>query len=61
MPIRTVRLGQDGIHKSSHLGVRHGGEDTAYLARFPELSRQDAPWSSNRPRKRRSPFLRLLH
>ncbi|MBU9133435.1 LysR family transcriptional regulator [Burkholderia multivorans] len=40
MPIRTVRLGQGGIHKSIHLGVRRGEEHTAYIAGFLELARQ---------------------
>ncbi|MEM5346264.1 LysR family transcriptional regulator [Paraburkholderia azotifigens] len=40
MPIRTVRLGQAGIHKSIHLGVRRGEEGIAYIAGFLALARQ---------------------
>ncbi|AKM45274.1 LysR family transcriptional regulator [Burkholderia contaminans] len=40
MPIRAVRLGRDGIHKSIHLGLRRGEEDVAYIAGFLALARQ---------------------
>ncbi len=38
--IRTVRLGEQGIHKQIHLGVRRGDEEIAYIAGFFDLARQ---------------------
>lgn len=38
LPIRTCRLGQDGIDKALHLGVRRGEEDTDYIAGFLRLA-----------------------
>ncbi|MBN3785374.1 LysR family transcriptional regulator [Burkholderia sp. Ac-20353] len=40
LPIRTVRLGEHGLHKHINLGVRRGEESTAYIAGFLELARQ---------------------
>jgi LysR family transcriptional regulator, regulator for metE and metH len=38
LPIRTVRLGAEGISKSIHVGVRKGEEDVEYIAGFLELA-----------------------
>jgi LysR family transcriptional regulator, regulator for metE and metH len=38
--IRTVRLGEQGIHKQIHLGVRRGDEEIAYIAGFFDLARR---------------------
>lgn len=40
LPIRTVRLGRDGIGKSIHLGVRRGEERVEYIAGFLALARE---------------------
>lgn len=40
LPIRTVRLGPDGIGKSIHLGVRRGEEEVEYIAGFLALARE---------------------
>ena len=40
LPIRTVRLGTEGIGKSIHLGIRRGEEGVDYIAGFVALARQ---------------------
>ena len=40
LPIRTVRLGPDGIGKSIHLGVRRGEDAVDYIAGFLALARE---------------------
>ncbi|MGA1855500.1 LysR family transcriptional regulator [Azospirillum sp. 11R-A] len=40
LPVRTLRLGDDGIGKSIHLGVRHGEETVDYIAGFLDLARE---------------------
>lgn len=40
LPIRTVRLGPDGIGKSIHLGSRRGEEGAEYIAAFLALARE---------------------
>ncbi|MBP2310943.1 LysR family transcriptional regulator [Azospirillum soli] len=40
LPIRTVRLGPDGIGKSIHLGVRRGEEGVEHIAGFLALARE---------------------
>jgi LysR family transcriptional regulator, regulator for metE and metH len=40
LPIRTVRLGAEGISKSIHVGVRKGEEDVGYIAGFLELAQE---------------------
>jgi LysR family transcriptional regulator for metE and metH len=40
LPIRTVRLGPDGIGKSIHLGVRRGEEGEEYIAGFLALAQE---------------------
>ncbi|WP_247887173.1 LysR substrate-binding domain-containing protein [Azospirillum sp. SYSU D00513] len=40
LPLRTVRLGPDGIGKSIHLGVRRGEEAVDYIAGFLALARE---------------------
>ncbi len=40
LPIRTVRLGPDGIGKSIHLGIRRGEEGVEYMAGFLALARE---------------------
>ncbi|WP_431855186.1 LysR family transcriptional regulator [Azospirillum sp.] len=40
LPIRTVRLGPDGIGKSIHLGIRRGEEAVDYMAGFLALARE---------------------
>lgn len=40
LPLRPVRLGEVGIHKSIHLGLRQGDEATDYVAGFLELARR---------------------
>ncbi len=40
LPIRTVRLGPDGIGKSIHLGIRRGEEEVEYIAGFLALARE---------------------
>ncbi|KAA0678156.1 LysR family transcriptional regulator [Roseomonas genomospecies 6] len=39
LPVRTVKLGADGIGKSIHLGVRCGDEGVDYIAGFLALAR----------------------
>lgn len=40
LPVRTLRLGADGIGKSIHLGIRHGEETVDYIAGFLDLARE---------------------
>lgn len=40
LPIRTLRLGADGIGKSIHLGIRRGEEAVDYIAGFLALARE---------------------
>ncbi|PWC55021.1 LysR substrate-binding domain-containing protein [Azospirillum sp. TSO22-1] len=40
LPVRTVRLGPDGIGKSIHLGIRRGEEGVEYIAGFLALARE---------------------
>ncbi|CAO3400007.1 LysR family transcriptional regulator [Azospirillum palustre] len=40
LPVRTLRLGDDGIGKSIHLGVRRGEETVDYIAGFLDLARE---------------------
>ena len=40
LPLRTVRLGPDGISKSIHLGIRRGEEGVDYIAGFLALARK---------------------
>lgn len=42
LPIRTLRLGAAGLHKSIHLGVRLGDEDVEYIAGFISQAKQIA-------------------
>lgn len=39
LPVRTLRLGSDGIRKSIHLGTRRGEGEVEYIAGFLELAR----------------------
>jgi len=43
LPIRTVRLGPDGISKSINLGIRRGEEGVDHIAGFLALAR-DTGW-----------------
>lgn len=38
--IRTVRIGQSGIHKNIHLGIRTGEDSTDYIAGFLKTSKE---------------------
>jgi LysR family transcriptional regulator for metE and metH len=38
LPVRTVRLGEQGLSKSINVGVRKGEEDVAYIAGFLTLA-----------------------
>lgn len=40
LPIRSVRIGEHGIAKRIHLGMRRGDEATAYFAGFVDLARR---------------------
>lgn len=40
LPIRALRLGQEGIGKSIHLGVRRGEENVEYVAGFLALAKE---------------------
>lgn len=40
LPVRSLRLGADGIGKSIHLGIRRGEEEVDYLAGFLALARE---------------------
>ncbi|SAL81039.1 LysR family transcriptional regulator [Caballeronia arvi] len=40
LPIQTVRLGQEGIRKCIHVGVRKGEEDIAYIEGFLKLAHE---------------------
>ena len=40
LPIRSLRLGQDGINKSIYLGTRCGEEDIEYIAGFLDLAQK---------------------
>ncbi|CAL8480785.1 LysR family transcriptional regulator [Caballeronia sp. S22] len=40
LPIRALRLGERGLHKSINLGVRRGEEDVAYIAGFLDLAQK---------------------
>jgi LysR family transcriptional regulator, regulator for metE and metH len=40
LPVQTVRLGQEGIRKCIHIGVRKGEEDIAYIAGFLKLAHE---------------------
>ncbi|HDR9173054.1 TPA: LysR family transcriptional regulator [Burkholderia vietnamiensis] len=40
LPIRSIRLGQDGIRKCINLGVRRGEEEIAYIAGFLSLAKE---------------------
>lgn len=40
LPVRTVRLGREGISKSINVGVRKGEEDVAYIKGFLELAHE---------------------
>ncbi|WP_376958605.1 LysR family transcriptional regulator [Azospirillum sp. A26] len=40
LPVRTLRLGADGIGKSIHLGIRRGEEAVDYIAGFLDLARE---------------------
>ncbi|WP_043285845.1 LysR family transcriptional regulator [Paraburkholderia oxyphila] len=40
LPLRSVRIGEHGIFKSIHLGIRKGEEATAYIAGFVDLARR---------------------
>ncbi|WP_377809779.1 LysR family transcriptional regulator [Azospirillum sp. A29] len=43
LPVRTLRLGTNGIGKSIHLGVRRGEETVDYIAGFLDLARESGP------------------
>lgn len=38
LPLRALRLGQEGLHKSIHLGLRRGEEQIDYIAGFSALA-----------------------
>lgn len=40
LPVRALRLGKAGLHKSINLGVRRGEEETDYIAGFISLARR---------------------
>jgi LysR family transcriptional regulator for metE and metH len=40
LPIRAVRLGKRGIHKSINLGIRRGEEGIEYIAGFLEIAKK---------------------
>jgi LysR family transcriptional regulator, regulator for metE and metH len=40
LPVRTLRLGSEGIGKSIHLGIRQGEDEVEYIAGFLALARQ---------------------
>ncbi|TFW39706.1 LysR family transcriptional regulator [Pseudomonas putida] len=43
LPLRTVRIGPHGLHKSIHLGVRKTEEHVDYIAGFLEIARNHRP------------------
>lgn len=40
LPVRPVRLGKDGLHKSINLGIRRGEEEVGYIAGFLALAQE---------------------
>lgn len=40
LPIRAVRLGKRGVHKSINVGIRRGEEEIAYIAGFLALAQE---------------------
>lgn len=43
LPLRAVRIGPHGLHKSIHLGVRKAEEHVDYLAGFLDIARNHRP------------------
>lgn len=43
LPLRTLRIGPHGLHKSIHLGVRKADERIDYIAGFLEIARGHQP------------------
>ena len=40
MPVASVRLGKDGVHKHIHLGIRNASADDVHIQTFIEFARQ---------------------
>lgn len=43
MPIRTVRIGKDGLHKSINVGLRATDVETDYFAGFLDMAHRERP------------------
>lgn len=43
LPLKSLRIGPHGLHKSIHLGVRKDEERIDYIAGFLDIAREQQP------------------